>query len=1002
MTTAFPFDPSGTSTANRITNEQHVITSQNFRDYHYVIPKFGPFFEANTVIKMQYPNATVRILTYGVDYYFSNQFLDASRACSKPLFGSISFLDTDTAGILSISYNTVGGIWNISADEITRILAEELRNPRITTWEQIVDLPQRFPVVDHEWDLVDMVGASGLVASIDLVRDAIIAVNGGGLNAHINNYSNPHATTKAQVGLSNVENYAVATLAAAQAGTANTSYMTPLRVKEAIIKLGGDQLATHTTLVNNPHEVTKAQVGLGSVPNYAGATQAEAQAGAIDTAFMTPLRVKEAITQLVGTAFGNHASSQMNPHNVSKTQVGLNNVENYLISTQQEAIDGTATDRYMTPLRTTQLVRQYVSDAMLDHTDLVNNPHFVTKAQVGLSSVANYAVATQAEAEAGVANNAYMTPARTSQAIAAQLGITSGTHQNDTENPHATTKSQVGLGSVENYATATTAEAQAGSINTAFMTPLRTAQAITALVGTAFSNHAGSTSNPHAVTKLQVGLGNVENYLIASKLEAETATANDRYMTPLRTIDLVRVFVAEELDGHTALTNNPHGVTKAQVGLGSVENYALAMSSEAQAGLINTAFMTPLRTKEAIAFQVGAALSDHAINQLNPHGVTKQQVGLVNVENYLIASKAEAEAGLLNDRYMTPLRTSDLIRKYVLDEVSGHSTLTNNPHAVTKQQVGLGNVENYLPATKLQAEAGVVNDRYMTPLRTIEAIAALAAPKSHISDQGNPHLVTASQVGAYSKTEIDTSLGNYVLKTADWIAGQTKAAFTSDLMLGTIANSLRFEGLTKTELFAEAINVLDDDFARTTHRFSRHLSTTADPVSYPNRWILVGSVHALTVGETGSVNSIAKTYPDAFWFFSGGHKHLLDDDANAAVSSSGYLLRAHNGGNALATKLDMVRLSGTAETDVRIGYTYNAVGNSMDVWAKVFHGYNDINVVRLSPLGNNNDMTTDITDVEPSGITYVTPEGYSSTTSHNALADRVTVLEDIINSISIV
>lgn len=52
-----------------------------------------------------------------------------------------------------------------------------------------------------------------------------------------------------------------------------------------------------------------------------------------------------------------------------------------------------------------------------DHTSLTNNPHEVTKAQVGLGSVLNYGVASEAQAKAGTANNLYMTPLRTAQAI---------------------------------------------------------------------------------------------------------------------------------------------------------------------------------------------------------------------------------------------------------------------------------------------------------------------------------------------------------------------------------------------------------------------------------------------------------------------------------------------------------------------------------------------------------------------------------------------------------
>lgn len=51
---------------------------------------------------------------------------------------------------------------------------------------------------------------------------------------------------------------------------------------------------------------------------------------------------------------------------------------------------------------------------------------------------------------------------------------------------------------------------------------------------------------------------------------------------------------------HIASTSNPHGVTKSQVGLGSVSNYGIATQAEAEAGTSSSKYMTPLRTKQAI------------------------------------------------------------------------------------------------------------------------------------------------------------------------------------------------------------------------------------------------------------------------------------------------------------------------------------------------------------------------------------------------------------------
>ena len=119
-------------------------------------------------------------------------------------------------------------------------------------------------------------------------------------------------------------------------------------------------------------------------------------------------------------------------------------------------------------------------------------------------------------------------------------------------------KSDVGLGNVDNTSDANK--------------PVSTAQAaadtaVANAASTALGTHTARTDNPHAVTKAQVGLGNVDNTSDANKpvstaqAAADTAVANA---------------ASAALGTHTARTDNPHAVTKAQVGLGNVENTALS------------------------------------------------------------------------------------------------------------------------------------------------------------------------------------------------------------------------------------------------------------------------------------------------------------------------------------------------------------------------------------------------------------------------------------------
>ncbi|MDT2671775.1 BppU family phage baseplate upper protein [Enterococcus dongliensis] len=62
-------------------------------------------------------------------------------------------------------------------------------------------------------------------------------------------------------------------------------------------------LDSHTENISNPHKVTKTQIGLGNVDNYSTATQAEAEAGAATNKFMTPALVFKAIAKWVQGKF---------------------------------------------------------------------------------------------------------------------------------------------------------------------------------------------------------------------------------------------------------------------------------------------------------------------------------------------------------------------------------------------------------------------------------------------------------------------------------------------------------------------------------------------------------------------------------------------------------------------------------------------------------------------------------------------------------------------------
>lgn len=110
------------------------------------------------------------------------------------------------------------------------------------------------------------------------------------------------------------------------------------------------------------------------------------------------------------------------------------------------------------------------------------------------------------------------------------------------------------------------------------------------------TTHTNNKSNPHSVTKLQVGLGNVNNYSDATSANIVDGTAN-RYVTAsamktaigsMKAGDSAKLgnqspsfyATAANLTTHTNRSNNPHGVTQAQVGLSKVQNWTYAVAQD--------------------------------------------------------------------------------------------------------------------------------------------------------------------------------------------------------------------------------------------------------------------------------------------------------------------------------------------------------------------------------------------------------------------------------------
>lgn len=155
----------------------------------------------------------------------------------------------------------------------------------------------------------------------------------------------------------------------------------------------------------------------------------------------------------------------------------------------------------------------------------------------------------------------------------------------------------------------------------------------------------------HSHTAEDIGLGNVPN--VSTNDQTPTYTVPDSLEDLSSGEKLSKAFgkiakAVSDLISHISNKSNPHEVTKAQVGLGSVPNVSTNNQtptytpSDTDSELVSGEKLTTAFGKIAKAV---SSLISHLGNEANPHKVTKSQVGLGNVDNTADKDKVVKKAG---------------------------------------------------------------------------------------------------------------------------------------------------------------------------------------------------------------------------------------------------------------------------------------------------------------------------------------------------------------------
>lgn len=146
------------------------------------------------------------------------------------------------------------------------------------------------------------------------------------------------------------------------------------------------------------------------------------------------------------------------------------------------------------------------------------------------------------------------------------------------------------------------------------------------------SAEQAGTISADMFNKLNSGLnGDITNALNEAK--AYTDAAKTALEKLIQDSDKV---IKESLDAHIGNKSNPHHVTKAQIGLGNVQNLAPADMP------VSTAQAAAIADAKAAGTKAQTDLSTHANRRDNPHNVTRAQLGLATTDQVVFAKTTAA------------------------------------------------------------------------------------------------------------------------------------------------------------------------------------------------------------------------------------------------------------------------------------------------------------------------------------------------------------------------
>lgn len=211
----YPYDPRGTSTENRFT-EERVIESDNSND-RVVVLDHAPFFDGLIV---QQPGSSTP-LTRGTDYELEYALTALDDSVAAPVFCGVHLINPAIKGLVTFTGQMLGGTFYDGFVEILDELVKYINNPTSADFLQLDHRPSLYPSTPAATSWADMLNKKYLASAVHdveldagtanaLIREKLAAlkleveamaadITAFNFPGHVN-ATNPHQTTVAQNG----------------------------------------------------------------------------------------------------------------------------------------------------------------------------------------------------------------------------------------------------------------------------------------------------------------------------------------------------------------------------------------------------------------------------------------------------------------------------------------------------------------------------------------------------------------------------------------------------------------------------------------------------------------------------------------------------------------------------------------------------------------------------------------------------------------------------------